>query len=523
MKSNKLLQKYILLLNKTVNNNDSLFFFSCLILFYFFIGYQDILFFPPQGIHFIRQTDSLSFAMQYFNTGYHFWEPAVFHLDGLDGKAASEFPVLYYLAALFYPFTGPNPVILKLITLIIVSFGFYSAYLLVRELLNNKFYAFITTFIMINSLVLLYYSNNVVPDSSALGFCFIGCFYFYKSNYEPEKRSFLPLSFLFFTLSCLLKITFFIIPFALFLFFIIFLTNKRSTNSAKIRKVFFDVFVPFLSMCIICAAWIGFIKEYNFNNNSTLFLTQPHPVWEADSVLLKETWDNITGYWYNAYYNTDIFRFYFLTILVGLIIGILIKSIKVILPGILLCAGISIMILFYSQFRDHDYYFIVLIPVIFLMTVLSLEIVQNVYPSLFQLTIPKIAITGLLIISVINSKEKLKERYALKYDQYSISGKTLVDGKKILDSLGIPKNARIILLPEHSPNGGLLMLNRTGWTFPDTGKKSIKEFWYSVKSGGKYLICSDTTLLKNKTINNRIDIKIFENNNYKIYKLIQYP
>jgi hypothetical protein len=519
----KLLQNYILLFFKTANNYDSLFFFSCLIIFYSFIGYQDILFLPPQGIHFIRQTDSLSFAMQYFNTGYHFWEPAVFHLDGLDGKAASEFPVLYYLAALFYPFTGPHPVVLKSITLLIVSFGFYYSYLLIRELLKTKFYAFILTFIILNSLVLLYYSNNVVPDSSALGFCFIGCFYFYKGINNSEQNRFLPLSYLFFTLSCLLKITFFIIPFGLLLFFIIFLINKRSINSTKIRTEFFDVFVPFLSMCIICAAWIGFIKEYNFNNNSTLFLTKPHPIWEADSVLLKETWDNITGYWYNSYYDTDIFRFYFLTILVGFIVGILIKSIKVILPGILLCAGISIMILFYSQFRDHDYYFIVLIPVIFLMTVLSLEIVQNVYPGLFQLTIPKIAITGLLIMSVINSKEKLKERYTLKYDQYSISGKTLLNGNKILDSLGVTKNARVILLPEHSPNGGLLMLNRTGWTFPDTGKKSIKEFWYSVKSGGKYLICSDTTLLKNKTINNRIDIKIFENNNYKVYKLIQYP
>ena len=77
--------------------------FVCfLIALYVILDFQTILFLQPQGIHFIRQTDCLSFVANYVNNGMHFFTPQVFNLHSADGKAACEFPVLYYLTALCY-------------------------------------------------------------------------------------------------------------------------------------------------------------------------------------------------------------------------------------------------------------------------------------------------------------------------------------------------------------------------------------------------------------------------------------
>jgi hypothetical protein len=51
----------------------------------------------PSGLHFIRQADGLSFALNYAFHDTPFFTPENFNLFVEDGKAASEFPLIYKL------------------------------------------------------------------------------------------------------------------------------------------------------------------------------------------------------------------------------------------------------------------------------------------------------------------------------------------------------------------------------------------------------------------------------------------
>ena len=121
----------------------------CLLLgsLYFILYFHHILFLRPQGIHFIRQTDGLSFVSNYYKNGFHFFEPQVFNLQSTDGKAASEFPILYYLTALSYLLFGEHEFMLRLLTLSIVSFGFFFLFKLLILLLKDIFYAIVFCFL----------------------------------------------------------------------------------------------------------------------------------------------------------------------------------------------------------------------------------------------------------------------------------------------------------------------------------------------------------------------------------------
>ncbi len=66
-------------------------FIGLLLIYYLFAGTFWQLFEFPQGIHFIRQTDSLSFLSNYYHFAAGFFEPQVFNLSSTDGKAANEF------------------------------------------------------------------------------------------------------------------------------------------------------------------------------------------------------------------------------------------------------------------------------------------------------------------------------------------------------------------------------------------------------------------------------------------------
>ena len=60
---------------------------SLLTIIFFYLGFGEQFFVGPHGIHYMRQTDSLSFASQFYNTGYDFFHPALFNLKNGNGNA----------------------------------------------------------------------------------------------------------------------------------------------------------------------------------------------------------------------------------------------------------------------------------------------------------------------------------------------------------------------------------------------------------------------------------------------------
>ena len=126
-------QKY----KKVLTEKSNYIFWLALIIVFICLDFHQILFLRPQGIHFMRQTDCLSFVSNYFKNDFHFFEPQVFNLGSFGGKAVCEFPILYFFTAFLYLIFNEHEYFLRLITLSISSLGFFYLFKLMKILYLN--------------------------------------------------------------------------------------------------------------------------------------------------------------------------------------------------------------------------------------------------------------------------------------------------------------------------------------------------------------------------------------------------
>ncbi len=456
-----------------------------LISLYFILDFHHILFLRPQGIHFIRQTDGLSFVANYYKNGFHFFEPQVFNLQSTDGKAASEFPILYYLTALSYLLFGEHEFILRLLTLSIVSIGFFFLFKLLILLLKDTFYALTFCFLFISSTVLLYYSNNFLPDASAIGFTLMAWYYFFAYQ-EVQSNKKLVWSFVFFTLAALLKVTFFIHPIAALLTLLTtdFTVLKNPLKSIKKNA---RVLTLFTLNLLLVLAWNIYVYDYNLTNNNSYFLAHPLPIWDMTQTEIDIVWDHMHYYWYNKYYFQSTFHLFALLTLGTLCFYKKTNRFFSLSTLYLTLGSISYFFLFFAQFKYHDYYFITLIPALIFIVINGFMAFQNKWPSILKSTVPKLILGTICILSLNYGASKLKARYENKEDIAEI-GAVLAGAKNSIDKANISSKAKFIVVGDQSPNGGLYFIQHQGWSVPDTSEESQNIIRKSIIDGAEYIV-----------------------------------
>jgi 4-amino-4-deoxy-L-arabinose transferase-like glycosyltransferase len=450
----------------------------------------------------------LSFVANYFNYGNGFFEPQVFNLTSVDGKAACEFPILYYITAQLYTIFGEQEFILRLITITIVSLGFFSLFKLLILILDDILYALIFSFLFLSSTVLLYYTNNFLPDASALGFTLLAWYYFYL--FKKRNKKYLFISFLFFTLGSLLKATYFINPIAA-VSTIIVLDLLAKNKLIDIFKSNFRLLLIFFISTALLLSWNLFAIHYNAINKDFYFLVSTRPLWDIDRQSIMEVWDYISNYWYSKYYYQSTIHFFVIAFILGIVF--IKKANKTFLvPGIIMLIGsIFYILLFYAQFKDHDYYFITLIPTIIILVVNAFITIRNKFPKLLNNYIAKILLLGLAVLSINYASSKLEERYSITNNEFAEIGVVLSDTRNSLDSLGISKHAKVIVFTDKTPNGGLYFLNRKGWNVSDTTAAGINKISDYKNLGAEFLV--------NTTRINFSYAKLYENSKLSIYKI----
>jgi len=499
--------------NTNIERYRNYVFILLLIAVYCFLDFQTILFLRPQSIHFFRQTDSLSFAANYYKNGLNFFQPQVFNLQSTDGKALGEFPILYYLTAVFYRIFNEHEFILRLITIVITSTGFFCLFKLLYSFLQDIVYAIGFSFLFISSSVLLYFTNNFLPDASALGLSLIG-WYFFFTFLKNRKNKLLVASFIFFSFASLLKVTYFINPIAAILSILVYdLSEKKDIKKTLQNNVKPVIF--FIVSLIVVIGWNLYVNYYNKINNANCFLMQSMPIWSMSKVQIAQVWDYMTNYWYSTYYYPGTFIVFLIIIAESLLF--IKKSNKIILiPSVILAIGsICYLLLFFAQFTDHDYYFIVLIPGILFLVMNSFIALKNKFPELVNNYISKLLLLYLCALSLNCAKVNLTKRYEIADDVYANIGVKLSKTRQYLDSLGVSKNAKIIIISDNTANGGLYFINRPGWNVSDTTEESLKAVNNHIKDGADYILFTDKKYL----YKGFIGIKIGEENGILIYKL----
>lgn len=471
-------------------------------LFLYLIGLTGILFFlnyfnylgqPASGVHFWRQTDSISFAAYYYENGMHFFDPGTYAMNsGGNTHAVSEFPILYYFTAALWFVFGRHDIILKLIDSVIVFTGFYCLFRIAYKQIGNIYTALFLTFLLLSSSTLLFYTNNFLPDPPSLGFCLIGAYFFFQFTSKKTYKYFAWAMF-FFTLSTLIKVSMAAFPLSVAgLYFFEKLFKIKINKLILFEGNAAKYLIPILLYMLIIACWVLWAMHYNNVNSSSLFLTEIKPYWNSTEFELYWVKDHVKNYWYAHYYFFTTMHVFMALGLFGLLNIKKWDRLNLFLLSFLVVGSLGYVLLFYRQLGSHDYYMIpIFVPLAFAI-IFSFASFSKRYTFFKTSYFPAM---GLLIITALSLNyacKKIESRSLMSAGKdineqiFDITGK--------LENYGVPKNASIFSFPDKTPNGSLYYLQRKGYTnWNCYHKKDLKENLVNyVKQGIQYLVISNT-------------------------------
>lgn len=464
----------------------------------------------------MRQTDCLAFVRTYYEHGMDFFEPRVLSLQSTDGKAIGEFPILYYVTAIFYKIVGEHEFILRLINIILVTTGFFFIYKLLLIIISDITFALSFTLLFFSSTILIYYTNNYLPDAGALGLTLMGWYFFYRFLTDKPNLKIYIISIFLFTLSALIKITYGLNLAAASLTMLIYLIIEH--KNIKIKKFAFHIILLIISYALIIG-WYIFVIQYNRINDVGSFLTNAVPIWSINELRVSIVWDYISNYWYTKFYYESTIHFLVIVLIIGLIF-IKRANQKILIIAISTTIGSVIyFLLFYGQFSDHDYYFIAIIPMIIFTVINSFIAIRNKFPKIINNIITKVGIVILVILSLNYAREKVGERYDGRSDKFSNIGFQLNNADKYIDSLGIPSTAKFIVFNDYTPNGSLYFLNRSGWTYSGFTENTKVKSYKSVLPDADYILLTTDSLVVNNHISEKLGNMVGEFNGSIIYSI----
>ncbi|MBK8846503.1 MAG: glycosyltransferase family 39 protein [Bacteroidetes bacterium] len=507
-------------LNIDFRNADVILFLLSVALLFFVFGFSRYLFLIPQGIHFWRQTDSLSFTLGYYYFESGFFSPSILNADANNCHCASEFPIVYYLAALFYRVSVEHVAVLKILNTSIVLIGFFYFYKLLKELFNEQFYALVFTMLYLSSGILLYYGIGVIPDPPALGFTLIG-FYFYYQFIQKTLLRYLWLALLFLTLGSLIRISFALIPVSLFAVTVLnYLFNKK-------RKIIHGkLVVSFLITVLIyagsIAAWNVYVIKFNEANSCFFFLTSINAIWQKSDQTIHEVYQRVSNGWFGSYYYFSTWHTFFVLAALAIVLAWKNTFKNNAFALVLLLGSVAYVLLFYFQFYDHDYYFLALLPVIMIMTSFGFANVLKLFPQIIRNPIARIALVVLVFLSFNFASKKLEARYETGERNYHARvGFRLRYAKEVLEDCGVPQDAKIAVLPEHTPNGALYFLKRQGHVIEDTSESSFKKIRRVIDEGTEYCCITDASYLQCNALVATLGQEVYADRNFRLYKFKQ--
>ena len=458
----------------------------------------------------------MSFVSNYYKNGFHFFQPSNYNLMSVNGNAACEFPIIYYFTAFLYLLFGEKEYLLKTIHLIIFSIGLYHVYKLSFLILKNRIQAYLIPLFILSSTSLVYYSFNFLPDTPALGFAFSGWYFIYRFKEETSLKLLL-LTTLFFGLSSLLKVTYLVHPIAAYA--MIFMNYYFVKSNIKIDKKSLIKLTLFFAIALVSVVlWNIFVLYYNEINNSVYYTTNILPIWDLSVQERAIYWRDILSEWYKKYLAETSFHFLLFSCLFSIL---MLKKITLEVKWILvflLIGSIVYFILFFHQFRYHDYYSLLFFPLIVFLLISFFESFQNAFQNK---KIGWILNLGFIIITLAGlnyARMKTTERYENGCDSVSKIGFLLRKNKLEIDKLNIPLKARVIIGPDLSVNGGLYSVHREGWVINSKSEITSKKMKQLKNFGANYFILTENDLTSQKVIE-QDGKRIFQNNDLSVYKL----
>jgi hypothetical protein len=423
----------------------------------------------PSYIHAWTQSDRYALVFGFLENGFDFFHPQTMNLLTVDGITRVDFPVHEYVVALLMKLTGVHePVVFRLYTLTYACIGLIFLFrlsALFTQAFSRNLLAVLFLFLCP---VYLYYADGFIPSIPSLSNLLIGYFFYFRYRQKKSTGDF-RMAIFFLTLGALARLPFFIFHFAVFCQQLpeYFRNKKINRNEAFAFGISFGFFIGYQLYNI----WLG--KKYG-----TQFLVSFLPAKNRQqlSEWIVETWTQ----WRFEYFTKAHYAMLGILAVCFLVLLLHKKNLSrmqrdlFVQLGIAAAGSIIYFLLMLKQFPDHDYYFIdAFYP---LVALLLPALVNFSFDSKILNTGFLAVMAALLFMAFTQAKEVLDKRYVTGYwDRVELSRQNFTGAGKFLDSIGIAKDAKVLVLDGYTTNVPLILMNRKGWTVNWTLPERIEE------------------------------------------------
>ena len=459
---------------------------------YLVLKFEEVLPKRPQSTHQWAQCDRGSVARNFAEQSMNFFKPRVYNCKNLTGITGMEFPIINYTVAIFYKAFGFNDFWYRFIMLVIISFGIYYGVKISNKIINNFFISIFAIFLWYVSPVLNYYSPNFIPDTASLAFAIISWFYFFEYKQNSSRKNIILLG-VFLSLSCLIKVAS-TISLATMLALLFFDQFKLLGFKKEIPQKKFII----ITLGIVIALTIGWYQYASWLNkfyDCATFTLTIHPALTKAEII--NIWNSL-DFWISCYYNKPYYWFIFMSFILILFNFKKINKELFVATTLLYLGDLCFIILFFEQFRNHDYYIITLLLPVLFNIILIIQVVQKLNNKLFKKLCIGI-LASIFVYSLIFSRNHQNLRYHGWINDPEGISLQYFDIEKTMDKLSISKKERIATLFDFSPNITLYMMNRKGWSLD---KDCSDDEIINALKHCQYATVRKIEYIKNKTYSN---------------------
>ena len=466
-----------------------LFFIIALQSFYSYIGVYKHLDRRPCGIHAWAQCQRASVAQGYYKEDMNFFLPRVQRYSKMGGVAGVEFPIIYYMGAILYKVFGFNEIYLRLISLIMVSLGLFFFYLLSIKFLKSILWSLAAVGSAFFSPVLLYYTPSFLPDAPSMGLVLMAWYFFF--NYKDSgKEKYFNWFIILGTLAALIKV----ISFMCFAAVVCLIILDRLKLFKQENKP--HLFQNPLKMILKLGIGTGFVVAwYYYANwltiayeNEAFCLT---PV-TGGAKIFEQVYQRIEEYWLFKYYAYETYMLILSAILCFVFLRSYVNRFLFTITIIYLLGSICYVILFITQFLNHDYYIISIFPTIFFFFLCFADALSKFIKHRF------IILNALMLVIIFfNMKECIincEEVYTDRYDRltyYGIDERPYYDLEPRLRAIGIKRSDVLMSGFDDTFCNTLYLMDQVGLLLPDRADSNFVKKTLADKKI-KYLVLNDS-------------------------------
>ncbi|MDO7849851.1 hypothetical protein Q5H92_26055 [Hymenobacter sp. M29] len=418
----------------------------------------------PSFNHAWAQADWLAIALQFRARGYDFFHPATFNLLTTDGVTGAGFPLPAYVSALLMGLVGRDaPGLMRGVTLAASLGGLLALFGLVRRASGSAWKGAGAALFAFFSPIYVFYQANFLPSVPAFAAVLVGYYCFYRAlqpGTSGPPRGWLATAVAWLALAAAMR-TPFALPLLCTLGHLVVLRQKRTAAGLGWRAV-----VAFYGAAFLLLTAVFLYNEHLSRvYQGSMFLARPRAFasW-AEFVSVTQT---VREYWlWNILSKPQWLLLFLVVATVAGQQGRLLRRSEWLGHWLALAAGaVAYYGLMGPLFAIHDYY---LLDSFFLPLVLAFAGCLAVWRVPEGQTARLATAAAVLLLSGAAIWKAQAEQHRRTTppptDKSVLTRDNFLNSARWLDSLGVPRTAKLLVLDAYSYNLPLLLAQRRGWT-----------------------------------------------------------